>query len=270
MMPTLSILLLGNTQRSEFCEVRATLENAGRVTEAANVASATAILAAGKCVPDLIIVAQAFPGEFSREAIDELRRQAPLARVVGLLGSWCEGELRSGQPWPAAIRTYWHQWPQRWGRQVTRLMCGECPTWGLPATATDEERLLLEADADRPQREGLVVIYAQAFEMADWLSAACRSRGYATVWLRPRRPARTEGAKAAIFDATDLQGDELAELKRLVAKLDPAPVIVLLDFPRREDSDRAKAAGAAAVLSKPLQIDDLFWQLGRTCNTCRS
>lgn len=49
----------------------------------------------------------------------------------------------------------------------------------------------------------------------------------------------------------------------MTATLRPAPVIALLDFPRIEDYDRAMAAGAVAVVSKPLHLDDLFWQLDR-------
>ena len=36
-----------------------------------------------------------------------------------------------------------------------------------------------------------------------------------------------------------------------------------MSFPRVEDRDRVLAAGAAALLSKPLLLDDLFWQLER-------
>jgi CheY-like chemotaxis protein len=41
----------------------------------------------------------------------------------------------------------------------------------------------------------------------------------------------------------------------------PAPIVALLNFPRVEDRDRALAAGAAAVLSKPVLVEDLLWQL---------
>jgi len=70
-----------------------------------------------------------------------------------------------------------------------------------------------------------------------------------------------EEATAAIFDGSDLRGTECDELRHLAAALRPAPVIALLDFPRIEDHHRALCAGAAAVLSKPLSVDDLFWQL---------
>ena len=62
-----------------------------------------------------------FPGQFSCEAIDRIRTRAPLARLVGLLGSWCEGEVRSGQPWPGTIRIYAHQWPGRAEQELKRL-----------------------------------------------------------------------------------------------------------------------------------------------------
>jgi DNA-binding NarL/FixJ family response regulator len=80
--------------------------------------------------------------------------------------------------------------------------------------------------------------------------------------LRGNGPHAWESAAAGIFDAGD--GDaEYETLRRLAADLRPAPVIALLGFPRVEDRDRAVAAGAAAVLSKPLLLEDLYWQLDR-------
>ena len=97
--------------------------------------------------------------------------------------------------------------------------------------------------------------------MAEWLSAACRRRGLATLWQRAPSADRVTGAAAAIFDASDLADDECADLQRLAAALRPAPVVALLAFPRAEHCRRALSAGAAAVLSKPLAVEDLFWQI---------
>ena len=79
---------------------------------------AEAALCEGKVMPDLIVIAQTFPGQFSHQAVERLRRLAPLARVVGLMGSWCDGEMRTGSPWPAVVRTYWRQWTARCHRQL--------------------------------------------------------------------------------------------------------------------------------------------------------
>ena len=231
-MTTLSILLLGDVDRTEFRDSRACLDRWAAVDEFAETDAATAALASGEVVPDVIVVAQAFPGQFSHGAIDGLRQLAPLARILGLMGSWCEGELRSGLPWPATMRAYWHQWPVRCQREFHRLAEGQCSSWALPPTATEEERLLADvvpspfgrgaqeivpspfgrgaggegsgncgerlAASSGPaltltlsQRErgpiigrGLMVIRSPSLEMADWLSAACRRHGLATLWQR--------------------------------------------------------------------------------------
>ncbi len=265
-MNELSILLLGDTRRTEFERARTVANSCGAVREFADVASAAAALAEAHVVPDVIVIAQSFPGQFSHEAIDGLRRLAPLARVVGLMGSWCEGEMRTGSPWPGVVRTYWHQWTARCTRQLDRLAAGQSTSWALPPTATEEERLLANISERWPRCEGVVVIQSRSQETADWLSAACRSRGLATVRQRSPATARVEGATAAIYDAANLCDGEYDELHHLAAAMRPAPVIALLAFPRVEDQQRALWAGAATVLSKPLAVDDLFWELDRGAN----
>jgi CheY-like chemotaxis protein len=259
----ISILLLGDADRPEFRQARSTLDACGFLAVVRQPEAAADALDRGQLAADVIVVAQAHPGQFSHPAIERLRRSAPSARLLALLGSWCEGETRSGRPWPGVIRTYWHQWAPRCDRQLGRICRGQESAWGLPATATDEERLLLGAEQPPATRPGLIGIYTRAFQVQDWLSAALQGRGCSTVWLRPPHPARLRGAAAVIFDASDCRGQELEQLTRLAAAAGPAPTIALLDFPRIEDRQRALAAGAAAVVSKPLELDDLFWELDR-------
>jgi len=259
----LSILLIGDTNRSEFRDARASLDSLGRVAHLPDTEAAAAALGGGEHTPDAIVIAQAYPSQFSHRGVDRLRRLAPLARILGLMGSWCEGEMRTGKPWPGVIRVYWHQWRARCHQQFGHMIRGESSAWALPVTATEEERLLAASDDALTRRQGLIAIYTRLFEMEDWLSAACRSIGCSTVWLRPPRAARVEGATAAMFDGSGLQGDNRDELAHLCTTLRPAPVIAIVDFPRIEDHRRAMDAGAAAVVSKPLHVEDLFWELDR-------
>jgi DNA-binding NarL/FixJ family response regulator len=161
------------------------------------------------------------------------------------------------------IRLYWHQGPARCQRQLRRLLEGRDSTWDLPATATEEERLLAGSKTPWPRRQGLVAIATRRSEMEAVLAAVCRACGYATVWLREPQAARVEGAAAAIFDAADGGQEELNQIRRLSAALAPAPLVALMDFPRIEDVARLRSAGAAAVLAKPLHVDDLVWELER-------
>lgn len=264
-MPTArpKILLVGDARRREFREALAIMDRLADVTRVPDMEAAVFAFSEDTVVPEVIVLAQAHPGQYSVEAVDRLRRLCPLARVVGLLGSWCEGEVRSGDPWPAAIRLYWHQWAPSCQRELGRLAEGRVSPWTLPLTATDEERLLAGNVETTPASRGLVALAVRRFEMHDWLSAACRQRGYSTVWLRPGDPIRIEGATAAVFDGVDGGPDEIAAIQCLVARLPGVPIIALLDFPRIDDHARVKAAGAASILSKPLAIEDLFWYLER-------
>jgi DNA-binding NarL/FixJ family response regulator len=256
-----TVLLIGSTDRHELAEAGKVLQSLAKVIPAPDCDAAASVLADEQLAVDLIVVAQAYPGQFPAEAMERLARLAPLARVVAMLGSWCEGETRSGRPWPGAVRVCWHQWPPRCYQELSRFHQGLCSSWGLPPTAAEEERFLALADGPLPRCQGLIAIHSQSFDAQDWLSKACRRAGYSTLWLRPGEVPHVDGAQAAIFDAIDCRGEELDELRRLIATLQPAPTIVLMSFPRVEDRDRALAAGASALLSKPVLLEDLFWQL---------
>ncbi len=258
-----SVLLVGPAHRGEFHDAVATLNSYGRITSARDAIEAERLLAGGEFVADLMVIVQSFPGEVAPEAVDRLRRRAPLARIVGLLGSWCEGEMRSGEPWPAAIRLYWHQWPDRCIAEFHRMQCARPAAWWLPATATEEERLLVESRDPLPTGAGLVAVSSRSFDMAEWLSDACRRQGYATVSVDPRRSPRIEGATAALFDMADACPDDLTDLAVFATQLRPAPVVALMHFPRTQDIRHADRHGAAAVLSKPVQLEDLLWCLAR-------
>jgi hypothetical protein len=257
------ILLIGDTSRLEFRTAGAALAELTEVTRCADVNAAIVALADGSLAPQAIVLAQAWPDQFSAVQIDGLRRLAPLARLVAILGSWCEGEPRSGTPLPGVRRIYWHQAGVRIRREFSGFLNGMSPAWRLPVTATDEERLLASIDAPPlvpAHRDGLIAIWTRRPEMHSLLSDACRRAGYATVWLHARRPSIVRGARATIYDGDALDAAGLAELAQLTAEVDSAPVIALLDVPRTQDIRLAQAHGAM-VLAKPFRVDELLWLL---------
>jgi len=255
------ILLVGETRRGEFRAGRAAVDARVQVLEAADLEAASSLLADGEHAFDLIVLAAAYPGQFSAEAVECLWRLAPLSRVVALSGSWCEGELRSGHPIPGAVRVYWHQWGPRIGRESAHWLAGLRSSWGLPATTTEEERVLAMAEEPFPQRPGRIAVCSRESDVEDWICDTCRRAGYAVVRLHPDDPPPAEKPSAAVFDGSDESCRQIEDLRRFVATVRPAPVIALLGFPRQEDRDALVAAGATAVLSKPLFVQDLFWEL---------
>jgi CheY-like chemotaxis protein len=220
--------------------------------------------------PALLVIGQTWPGEIGQPELMRLRQAAPLARICGLFASWCEGETRSGRPWPGAWRVFGHQWPQRGARQLAALAAPAKSVWSLPVTATAEEQLLAEIEAlarriaalpHRPAERGTIAIVAPAAETGSALAGACLALGYqAVVWREP--PASGKLAAAALL--WDTQSDRAARadvVESLRRAGGGATIVALLGFPRPEEIERAKAAGVAAVISKPFLLADLDWQL---------
>ncbi len=259
----LCILLVGDLERGEFEPCAELLESASTVLGVTDPSAAAELLAEHGLAPDVLILLQAFPGQFSFAQLDRLRRLAPLAPIVMLLGTWCEGEMRSGHPLPGTIRVYWHQWHASAPRQLARLRTAQNCAWALPPTAAPEERLLGDVGHGPGLPSCLVALCTPRFESADWLAAVCRAAGCPSVWIRPSRPAWVEGVGLVLFDGTDFTGPELERLCELSRRLPDVPVIALADFPRIEDRERILRAGAAAVLSKPADSEDLLWTMGR-------
>jgi CheY-like chemotaxis protein len=222
--------------------------------------SESRLIASAEMRPELIVVAQSRPDAICGEQIKHLQRAAPLAGVAALLGSWCEGETRTGRPWPGIQRLYWYEFPAWWRRQLQLRAANHCPDWARPAT-----QLTRECVPGHPRpRSGLVVLRTPQRDNADALADALSQAGHSTAWQRhDRARAQTRGALAGIWDGGQLSDTETADLEVFCKQMssDDAPVVVLLDFPRRDRVDRAYKAGAAVVLGKPYLNADLLASL---------
>jgi hypothetical protein len=216
-----------------------------------------ATLVAGDGVPpEVVIVAQSRPDAICRQPIEQLRRATPLAGVVTLLGSWCEGEARTGRPWPGVHRLYWYEFPAWWRRQMRLRAEDRCPDWArVPDFGFRIEDCGLQFGLGQScSQRGVVVLRTIFRATADTLSDILKNACYATMW-QPlhRRHSIVRGAIAGVWDGAQLSDDEANELAEFSAQLRPdaAPVLALLDFPRRDRVDQALAIGAAAVVAKP-------------------
>lgn len=253
------LLLTGDYGGVEFSAAVATMRAACDVIEKPCLAQAAAWLT--ESAADLVVVAQARPGQFTAAEVETLRRASPLAPLVALVGSWCEGEPRSGTPWPGVVRVYWHQWSTRFPLVLARLTQGELSDWNQPPTATPEERLLSLLNAPAKRLAGVIAVVSDCFEMAEWLSAACRASGMTTILFSGPPVSRVEGIDVVIWDAGLARLTVAEQFRQVAASFFQVPVIVLLNFPRSSDVEQLTRAGAAAVLAKPMTIADLRFTL---------
>jgi len=257
-------LLIGRDHSGEFAEAVALLDDATHLLPAPDPAAAVAKIADSATFPPLVVWMQSRPGQFTGRQIERVRRAAPLAAQLMLQGSCCEGERRSGTPWPGVLRLYWHQAAPQIAQELERRAAGCCPHWSTPATSTDDDRWLLRRRAASIGGGALVVIDAQHAIAAESLTQTLAAAGYAAVWFGADRQAHAHGVAAGVIDTHRNSTRRAAQIASLAARIAPAPVIALLNFPRTDDVRRAKQAGAAAVLSKPFVNDDLLWLLTRS------
>ena len=202
--------------------------------------------------PAVIILGQSRRGQFAESDVERLLHAAPLARVVVLAGSWCEGETRSGRPIGGVHRLTWHEAPQAVPRELAALSAGRTSGWSWPATAVRYERPL-------PTNRGgqLVAVCSASASMAEAVSFALRDVGYKTAIAETSRPNLVLGAGAIVWDVpADADRVDL-ERRALRDWFAGVPVVALCGFPRPDDLTRLRSMGVSAAVGKPFQLADL-------------
>ena len=156
-----NVLVIGDADRAEMRPLVAWLQDfvstANRRIDARDISGIEGQLA-NQEFPDLIVVLQSWPNEFSKADVQQLLAFAPLARVVVCYGAWCESDGRNIQCWPLSVRV---------------------PVWAAKARIEREWQL----------------IRAPGGNAANHVSQTCQQPGRA--WLQPSREVGTRIDSAA-------------------------------------------------------------------------
>jgi hypothetical protein len=224
--------------------------------------------------PELILLAQLRPDPTIQPQLERLRALAPLSRIVVVAGTWCEGEIRTGQPPTGVVRLYWYEFAPWWRVALAQWEANQTPAWSEPlddVRAGQQTMVLRNSQPNDvvPAHSGLIAVDAIDFAVFETLAALLAPFGWRCEWQPRHRPELIQVSEfiAAIWDGGQFSGGELASLTTLTARIHQsnpaAPVIVLLDFPRVEHLQAARDAGAAALLGKPYQLAHLVNELDR-------
>ena len=203
---------------------------------------------------DLIVLAQSHPGQVSLPTADALHGLWPLAPMVGLLGSWCEGEMRSGQPWAGVVRVYWHQWQTMLVAEV-EAMLADRSTWQRPRIMHQAWEAAADVGEPPPASPANVVVHARQPATRSALVDGLVQFGV-HVWLAEPAPQTTKLA-AVVYDAEYADRWMMREIVALRRTYPETPLLALLNFPRRDDIAAAIQAGACQVMSKPYRLSDV-------------
>ena len=251
------VLLVGNFSTREFSAAIAEFAAAESWPRVAHVSAAADLLASSEQPPELIFLAQPSPATYRQADIDRLQQCSPLTRQVIVAGTWCEGELRTGNPLHGVIRLYWYEWKSWWEAASRRQDARYCPHWSQPLEHPQSGRWA----ADKLTLSAPLVTQNVSIDCGDYtvyetLAAGLRAYGIDARWNRAKTAQPLPAPAAGIWDGGQLSERELYQLASFCQAID-GPVVALLDFPRVEHLALAQTAGVSASYAKPYVVEEL-------------
>ncbi len=222
----------------------------------------------GEWFPDLVVVCQHHPAQYSESHVQKAFGLAPLARWVCVFGAWCESDGHSGTPFPNSVRV-----PARCAESRIRseksVLEGKRPA--LPLTASRDETFAFDCSKNLTVvlTGRQVEIISPDHELSGMFRDLLIAAGYRAVLRLP-----PEGAVAAVVWDIDPWSEETAGRLRTFHNDHPNVVIVaLMTFAHPENDAILAECGADAVLAKltaPLDLlPTLKDALSRKALRCR-
>lgn len=257
-----TVMLIGDSEQREFAAPLMWLGKHCRCHWYPTVAEAVEALQLAANAPDWVVLVASYRGAFDHAEVESLHKLAPLARLLTLLGSWCEGEMRSGRALPGVARAYWHQWEARAAAEMLGERAARYAGWSLPRTslpldvsllARAEPHSIFHRAGDTPQ----ISVLAPSRERYLTLADALRTCGYPSLWQPATTFASASNSGAFVIDGDSLTERISALTQLTIASAVDRPTLLLLDFPRWQEVEQAREWGVQRVLSKPYLLGDL-------------
>ena len=246
-----TVWVVGDWQQAKFEEAMAWLKTRALCLWFENGVTALSNLRSTEKMdePASILLLQSRPGQISRGDVERLHAAAPLARLVAVMGAWCEGELRSRQPWPGVVCVPVGDW--RCGLEQVLDLDAANGRWRLPRTVTAGERIesILTAVKRRSRSRARVAVFSSRRANYEAIADMLQQLGFESVWQNER------GECSATVDVVVFDGWE--NVRTGCDAGNRPPRVVLLHFSREEDFVRAREAGIGTVLQVPLLLCDL-------------
>ncbi len=246
------VLAIGPWDRGEFAIALDEIQVGEKWLAVSDCETASELLNQSQYLTEFILLAQPLPGSYQQSEIERLRRAAPLAQIVLVAGSWCEGELRTGKPLAGVLRLYWYELPPWWLTIRKDPLCWS-PCLDSPLSPRSSETFFDQ------KLEGVAAIQTPTHATYETLAATLAPYGLKCHWTR-RDSKLPDELAVGIWDGGQLDPPELAELQifaTAIHKRGGSP-IVLLDFPRKEHFSQLRKINCTAILGKPYITTELL------------
>lgn len=248
--PRVSVLVIGAADRAEMSAVPAWLQTVG---DRADVRREDHLPHALDIAPDLVVVAQSWPDEFSSSEVSAAFGRWPLAQWVVCFGAWCESDGRTRTIWPIGLRVpsraaasrLNHVWDIVTGRRIEPL----------PITASRDEAFEFDLSPAFDHRlPTSAFVSSPDPAIRNWLEAFAKSNGTTdTVAFADELPDR-----GFVLWDVDPDVDQAArQIERFRQQRPDVRIMAVIGLSHPENIDRLRIAGADHVITKAYAISDL-------------
>ncbi|MDR2644171.1 MAG: hypothetical protein LBC74_15420 [Planctomycetaceae bacterium] len=225
-------------------------------------------IAADEFDPDIIVIAQSYPDQFSTNFIYWVKHCWSLVPVILLLGASNSGEVRTGMPLMGCLRIYVHEWNNFWYDQLRNYAVNNKSIFDLPPTCGDDEiflalpnklsKLSYKISKNKINSDDVCLIVSgegvlgNDYTMNKLLADYASSLGYYCAFNLQNLRVQP---KLVLIDTDDSGfGCIIESVQRLRCLFADSKINVYINFPRFNEIAELKRIGVDEVISKPF-----FW-----------
>ncbi len=260
-MSSLQLLISGDYWHDDFREQFSKLEYPATMVPLERIQSTS------NRTYHLVVLAQSRRDQISQTSVDSIRASMPGIPIVVLLGTWCEGENRSGTPLIGVNQVLWHQWESRFQKFCVQTNDGVKSDWELPLTASVSDRVRdfsVNPALTQQLSGGKFLISSEDRTSFESISDLLNVYQCTTCWHESQSDEVVPSDFSAIcVDGNTASSNFLDRVRQLKSRYEGLPVIAMLNFPRKQDLNSLAELGVQEVVSKPYTADEFVLPLAR-------
>jgi hypothetical protein len=251
------LLVVGLTESAEMQPLSAALSGVTslmKIDLVPDVDAAVDFASVRGLYPDLMIVCQHWPDEYTTSDVRQLVACVPMARLLCCYGPWCESDGRNRETWPAGARIPAMIVESRLRGEIDVLLGRRPP---LPLTASRDETFdfnLCNHDSKKAHSPRTIQIRTPDRELERWLGelVTAAEHEYASATAEGTQNIATD---VILWDLDPWDARRLAsEFRQIQSAFDSegeAPAIIgLMGLPYPEDLVAARSLGMKTILHK--------------------
>ena len=215
--------------------------------------------------PELVIILQSWPDQFSADEVAELISLCPLARIVCCFGPWCDSDGRNRSIWSLGVHVPAAAFASRLEHELDLLSGSRDAGPPLPLTASRTETFEFDFSpqaVSQPAAKNMNVVSPDR-RFREMTAAALRNSG------RSENESSDASPPAAIvFDADPWDGDRAQKLAKIRTAHPRSRLVACVGFSRPHVEAELRDAGADAIWFKLAPLADLL--VCATASRCES